>query len=132
MEQIIYASQAKENITPAEVEAILRTAAQKNKEHQITGVLVLVNNIFIQVLEGEEKDIQQLLFNIKNDPRNVDLRVLCSEKIKERSFPNWAMGYIDDMTPASLKIANHKGVVPLDDIIENIADDHDWIGDFLK
>ena len=39
---------------------ILRHARQKNKLRNVTGLLVFVDNTFLQVLEGEETDVKNV------------------------------------------------------------------------
>jgi len=62
MFQLVYCSEAIENIEQNDIDAILETALGFNAENNITGCLLFHNGEFIQLLEGE-KDIVLELFN---------------------------------------------------------------------
>ena len=92
--QVIYASKANE-IYQDELERILDQARQNNVANDITGVLVFVDNIFLQVLEGEQQKVLALLDAIKNDKRHTDVKLIGQAKVEKRSFEDWAMAYVD-------------------------------------
>lgn len=68
-------------------------AVRNNSEHFITGMLLYSNGRFIQVLEGEKKRILDTFKYIQTDPRHVDVQLLLSQDIQERSFAKWSMGF---------------------------------------
>lgn len=47
----------------------------------------------MQYIEGEEKEIEQLLLNIQNDKRNSYFAILEDNESTSRNFPDWSMGY---------------------------------------
>ena len=49
----------------------------------------------MQVIEGNENDIDQLYKNLKIDFRHHDVIELIREPIPEREFPDWRMSYLN-------------------------------------
>jgi len=56
-------------------------------------MLLFVDNEFVQILEGEEKAVEDLLAKIKKDPRHKDFRVIEKKKISHRDYSEWTMGF---------------------------------------
>lgn len=92
--RLIYTSRAAPNLGDDDLSAILSTSRQWNSEHDITGVLVLVNGYFVQILEGESEAVYALVDKIRRDLRNSDLEVINVRNVAERAFGDWAMGLI--------------------------------------
>ena len=56
--------------------------------------MLLYNNaIYLQVLEGSEEDVHDIYNSILKDTRNNGNVTLVEEKISQRDFPNWSMGF---------------------------------------
>lgn len=91
--QLVYASAATRPIDSEELEAILRTARQKNKPAQITGMLLYHEGSFLQALEGDEALVEALYERIEGDDRHTDAIVLFRGKVEGRSFEHWSMGF---------------------------------------
>ena len=47
----------------------------------------------MQALEGEEQTVEQMYSKVEKDPRHSCLTQLRWEKLKERRFPDWSMGF---------------------------------------
>ena len=90
---LIYHSLAVDHITEQDIKDILEEARAFNKEHNITGLLLFHEGEFVQILEGEEKDVTGIFAKIKEDPRHRLVRLLETSPIKERTFPNWLMAF---------------------------------------
>jgi len=89
---------------PSRSEATLHLGEQArrlNREHDLTGALLVGSEYFIQVLEGEREPLIATLARIKRDPRHEDLRIFEITAIKDRMFSNWAMhlGAVDQIDP---------------------------------
>ena len=93
MYHLIYISYANYPMSEAELEAILQSARKKNREMGITGMLLYLNEKFIQVLEGEQDQIEKLMNIIELDPRHKKISVLLKGNTNERIFKNWSMGF---------------------------------------
>jgi len=67
--------------------------------------LLYCGEAFIQVLEGEESDLDKLFKIIKKDPRHTNVTILEKKQITERKFANWSMGF-KNLTDADLQDVN--------------------------
>jgi len=93
--QVVYCSAAAPDLTLEDIQELLRVARRHNAKRNITGVLLYAGRSFIQVLEGEKKDIDPLINAIERDKRHRNITVIIREPIAERSFEDWLMGYAD-------------------------------------
>ncbi|MDH5582165.1 MAG: BLUF domain-containing protein, partial [Bdellovibrionales bacterium] len=78
MFQLIYLSWASDTFDPfgpRGMQSILNTAQNFNSSKNITGMLIFRNQLFLQLLEGEQKDVMELFEKIKSDPRHKDIQV---------------------------------------------------------
>ncbi|HKL09442.1 MAG TPA: BLUF domain-containing protein [Bacteroidales bacterium] len=90
---IVYVSFSSTNLSEEDLESLLKEIRIKNKEQQITGLLLYNSESFIQVIEGPKDNIHNLFEIISNDSRHVGIVKILEETIKTRSFPDWSMGY---------------------------------------
>ena len=70
---------------------ILHSARTHNIALDITGMLMLVDDTFCQILEGSFENVNGLLERIKRDRRHSNVRLLQRQAIRIRSFPDWTM-----------------------------------------
>jgi adenylate cyclase len=95
MKRLTYISTASD-LTIEELNQIGEVSTANNQRHNITGVLLYLNGIFFQIIEGEETKIDPLYDKIIADQRHTDILCLKTESdIKQRLFPNWAMKTIN-------------------------------------
>ncbi|NLR90887.1 BLUF domain-containing protein [Flammeovirga sp. SR4] len=76
-----------------ELSEILTSSRLNNKDKKVTGILLLLNNTFIQVLEGEKEVVESLYNTISQDTRHEMVQLIYEGEIKERNFANWSMGF---------------------------------------
>lgn len=94
--RLIYKSQTSWDLLSNEVLLKLaETSADSNAEREITGLLILSAESFLQVLEGPAGEVNDLYLRIARDERHGKLRLLRFESITERSFKEWAMHVVD-------------------------------------
>ncbi len=74
---------------------IAETSAANNAKRDITGLLLLTGESFLQVLEGPADEVNELYLKIARDRRHGSLRLLSYEPIRRRSFSDWAMHVVD-------------------------------------
>lgn len=91
--QLIYTSTATQSFTEDQLEPLMRRCSVNNREKNITGMLLYGNKHFMQVLEGNNYEVDQLLDRIKRDPRHTDIEVSLRTPIQAREFGKWSMGY---------------------------------------
>ncbi len=71
------------------------TSAENNASRDITGLLILSGERFLQVLEGPAEAVNELYLRIARDKRHGSLRLLSYEPIARRAFDDWAMHVVD-------------------------------------
>lgn len=100
---------------------LLTASRGSNEKHGLSGVLLYVkqqdaagvpSGRFIQALEGEERDVQNLYARIKRDSRHKQVTLLHSGPIISRSFASWTMGFRSLLEEEYLQIP---GYIKLDD-----------------
>lgn len=90
--QLIYTSHHN-NISEKEINSLLYQSRINNAEKGITGILLRIENLFLQVLEGEKEVVLELFNKVKNDKRHKHCIMFSQTEIKTRQFSQWAMGY---------------------------------------
>lgn len=93
--ELVYTSCATREMNKKDLTELLEVSRDKNARLNITGLLVYHNREFIQLLEGAKKDIFDLYDTICEDERNTQNQLLWDGEIKQRSFTDWAMAFVD-------------------------------------
>tara|TARA_R110002126_G_scaffold13118_7_gene57153 strand:- start:43894 stop:44334 length:441 start_codon:yes stop_codon:yes gene_type:complete len=70
---------------------IVQVAKIENQKRRITGALFFLDGQFLQVIEGKEADLRQLMFNIENDNRHHNIECLIDTAVQQRGFQQWNM-----------------------------------------
>lgn len=91
--QVVYISQTKGPISEDEVQGILEHARGSNARLDITGLLLFKSGHFLQILEGQEDRVLNLLGKISVDSRHENLKVLYEGLGTVRFFSKWSMRY---------------------------------------
>ncbi|MNL33010.1 Blue light- and temperature-regulated antirepressor YcgF [compost metagenome] len=92
---LVYISQAAEDISYTDIREILSVSRKNNAQENITGLLIFRDGFFLQLLEGSESAVKNILGNIMMDDRNHSLRVLIEVEGGQRLFEDWQMAFID-------------------------------------
>jgi hypothetical protein len=95
MKRIKYASRFAADLGQPEIEGIVSRAAATNARLGITGILMSSGRLFYQVIEGPDREIDELFASISGDPRHCDILLLAEETVAARAFPDWGMRRID-------------------------------------
>jgi len=93
MLSLTYLSSATEPFSREQLEELLSQARPKNERLGVTGMMLYAGGNFIQTLEGEEDAVTSLYTTIEKDPRHREIMIMLREQVKERSFPDWSMGF---------------------------------------
>ncbi|MGL6044005.1 MAG: BLUF domain-containing protein, partial [Sandaracinobacteroides sp.] len=88
--RIIYTSRAF-GFDDATLAGVLLDARRCNLRDGITGSLVCRADIYLQLLEGPEAEIEACYARISTDDRHVNVRLISKVRVDERLFPQWAM-----------------------------------------
>ena len=90
---LVYVSTA---TTPLELDGILHIeniAKIKNEKADVTGLLTYCDCKFMQFLEGQKSQIEQIFSAIKRDQRHHSIDILRQGEIPKRQFSGWSMKY---------------------------------------
>jgi hypothetical protein len=91
--RLIYVSEAAAALNPDDVERILQRARQKNRLHDVSGMLLFDSKAFLQVIEGDALALSDLYGRLTQDSRHTRLKILEFTEVPQRLFGDWAMGF---------------------------------------
>lgn len=91
MRYVVYASKRAEQTTVEDIDRIIQSAERNNQVTQISGVLLIKQDFFIQYFEGPETEVTHLLNTIEHDQRHFDVKILDQGQMEDRVFPDWKM-----------------------------------------
>lgn len=100
---ITYISRPTAGVGPRDVQNIWITALDRNAAMEITGALYYDGEFFLQVLEGEEEDVEPLYKMICNDSRHGDVRLLAMNDLAAVMFRETPMKFIDASQSPALR-----------------------------
>ena len=121
--RMIYSSEASEHMSPSDLVKILDDARVGNEARNVTGVLVYVDGLFCQVLEGERDVLEDLTENIRCDTRHKSMKLFHRSEIRQRTFDDWRMAYLDTSTAEMSRWAGLDGTVTIDQLLERLHSD---------
>lgn len=85
-------------VVPIGLSRIHRQGLENNFNAGITGVLSYSGGLYLQIIEGESKQVQQLFDRIKADPRHKNITKFLDINTQQRFFPKWPMKLINNLT----------------------------------
>ncbi len=88
--QLVYASHPF-GFDHAMLAGILLDARRCNARDGVTGLLICRADLYLQLLEGPEMQVEAAYRRIAADDRHTDLTMLSRRDITHRLFPRWAM-----------------------------------------
>lgn len=104
----------------ADLEEILVDARSGNERRNITGVLVYVDGVFLQILEGDKDTVLDLMCSISADSRHSSVKVFHEIEVDASTFGNWRMAYVS-ATPEQLAVwAELGGTTSIESVLEDI------------
>ncbi|MBL8772763.1 MAG: BLUF domain-containing protein [Phenylobacterium sp.] len=93
LHRLIYCS--RQRIAPHdldhEVGEIIRASIRKNREVNLTGLLLVHQGYFVQSLEGPAEAVLTTYRRINDDPRHAECKVLSAGPAGAREFGDWNM-----------------------------------------
>lgn len=95
LRRIIYTSQALEPFSKRDFLDMLHESRAYNSIDNISGVLMYGNGTFIQIIEGEQENVNDLFTRILRDSRHKEVKLILDSFVDSRYFSNWAMGSAD-------------------------------------
>ncbi len=91
---LVYRSRSTKQLKKDRVVAMSKHFAARNRDRDITGMLVFDGDYFMQVLEGPRQKITALYELIQTDPRHEEVVTVLDEPIYRRTFDDWGLGFI--------------------------------------
>ena len=91
--QLNYRSKAISSLILEDLDQILQTAKNFNENKNITGCLIYHGGHFVQILEGNKKDLLELYKTIQKDQRHSQTTLLWEAFVEKRYFSDWNMAY---------------------------------------
>lgn len=121
--QIVYSSQATGPMTTADLERILVDARAGNEARNVTGALVFVEGVFLQILEGDKDVLRGVMASIARDARHDSVTVFHEAEVDVPTFGTWRMAYVS-ATPEEVSAwAGLPGTATIDALLQDIARD---------
>lgn len=118
--QIIYSSQANRPMSVSDLEEILVDAREGNEAHNVTGALIYVDGVFLQILEGDKETLLRLMRSIAADARHSSVTLFHEVEAERRLFSNWRMAYVGAQPEQVAAWAGLEGTASIDAILQGI------------
>lgn len=90
---ICYISKHTPSLDHSGQEDLFSFILEHNPPKNITGILLSNNNIFLQVLEGNETVLEDLFVSIKQDKRHFRILTVLDQPIEKRIFEDYSAGF---------------------------------------
>ena len=123
--QMMYSSEATQPMTVAGLEEILDDARKGNEARNVTGALISVDGVFLQIIEGEKDVVRRLMASIASDTRHRSLKVFHEAEVDTRAFGSWRMA---DLNPTAEQMSQWAGLPGTATIGELLAEINDAPG----
>jgi hypothetical protein len=91
IKSLTYVSKARPGLRDDDIAAIHHIALDLNVLDGITGLLIYNGERFLQIVEGAEDAVDDLLRRLLADPRHSELTVVDERFIGQPQFPDWSM-----------------------------------------
>jgi hypothetical protein len=94
--RLIYRSTATEEVVSNEtLRGLESQASSANAKNDLSGLLILSGDRFLQVLEGPARELTAVFGRIIQDPRHHRVEFIAFEPIPERRFSDWHLRLVD-------------------------------------
>jgi adenylate cyclase len=96
MKRLRYISSFAQPMDREAIQSLALQAQQHNERAGVTGILVATGDLFFQIIEGPDDEIDRVFERINKDPRHSRVLVLSVEQGDfSRLCPDWAMRKVD-------------------------------------
>jgi len=97
----------------------------RNQAREITGVLLLVDGVFFQILEGEKSNVLDLMKKINGDPRHHGVHLYSKRETDERAFASWSMAYLSPSADEVSRWAKLEGTTTIENVLSSLESEPD-------
>jgi len=125
--QVMYSSQATAPMSAASLGQILADARAGNQARDVTGALVYVDDVFFQILEGEEGVVRALMASIAADSRHRSVTVFHEAEVDARAFESWSMAYLSPTAAEMAAWVGLPGAVTVGELQAQVQRDPDRV-----
>jgi hypothetical protein len=94
LQRLVYASQWAPGLDrriSGEVRRIVQASIPRNRDSDLSGLLLAHDGWFVQALEGGRPAIAAAMDRIFRDRRHAGLHILSSGAVEDRAFRDWSM-----------------------------------------
>ncbi|WP_158841867.1 BLUF domain-containing protein [Polaribacter sp. L3A8] len=120
LRRIAYTSKATVEFTKRDLLDLLHDSRAYNTLDNISGVLIHKEGYFLQILEGEPKDLNDLLARLRKDTRHTEFKIIDDCLVDKRMFLNWAMGCADFDDPSLSMIPGVRSGLTNPEVMESL------------
>jgi hypothetical protein len=106
-----------------DLEAILADARNGNSLRGVTGALIYVDGVFLQILEGDKTTVCSLMKSIESDPRHNSVTVFHEGESPSPSFSHWKMAYLDATPDQLARWTGNESTTSLSEILQDLRAD---------
>lgn len=93
--RLVYFSKGRDNLDRNQIDEIVAVSNRNNAAAGLTGLLLYLEGVFVQVLEGPEDQVRALLSRLRSDNRHSDIHIVYEEEAENRYFDTWSMAYLE-------------------------------------
>ena len=93
MRAVAYLSRTNTVFSQEDLDDLLLDSRDYNVARHVTGVLLYCTSYFFQYFEGEEQGVLNVYERIQQSRRHEIVLEVFNDKIEEKQFSNWCMGF---------------------------------------
>jgi Sensors of blue-light using FAD len=102
-----------------DLQELLDHSRRNNAANGITGALIYSEGMFLQIIEGDKVQLQDLMTKIRRDVRHESVFVLRESEIPKAMFSSWKMAYV---SATKKQVAKWVGVSTLNESAESLTE----------
>ncbi len=105
-----YRSTQAKRMTRADIAALLRESQMRNVNRHVTGLLLRVDDRFLQYFEGPQAAVTELWSHILSDGRHKDPQCRYMAPTPQRLFAHWTMAF-NDLSGQPMRLGPENGLL---------------------
>lgn len=130
--QMVYSSQATAPMSLSDLEAILVDARAGNEKRNVTGALIYIEGVFLQILEGDKQALLGLMRSIAADTRHTSVTVFHEAEVDRPMFSSWRMAYVGASPEQMAEWTGLEGTATIEGILQGMRRDPAKAGKFVE
>jgi hypothetical protein len=130
--QLIYSSEAAADLTDDDLEQLLHDSRRDNAAREVTGALLFVDRVFIQILEGSRDAVEALMAKIDRDPRHHSIMVFHEAEADARIFDSWQMAFVSPESAEVSRWAGLPGVGSMEEVVAALDSHPERVPEVLR